>query len=122
MRPVVRVGDLQWRKVWQPAEHRGVLLGDLGAGDAGGELGVAVGAHGQVVAPRAGVVGEEGLAETDRKFLEFGRLFEQQLVHQAAARSLDESMEVGWRILRVLPESELMRLSDAQVARHIAGG
>jgi V/A-type H+-transporting ATPase subunit B len=70
----------------------------------------------------AGVVGEEGLAETDRKFLEFGRLFEQQLVHQAAARTLDESMEVGWRILRVLPGSELTRLSDAQVARHIAGG
>jgi len=70
----------------------------------------------------AGVVGEEGLAETDRQFLEFGRLFEQQLVHQTAARTLDESMEVGWRILRVLPESELTRLSDAQVARHIAGG
>jgi V/A-type H+-transporting ATPase subunit B len=70
----------------------------------------------------AGVVGEEGLAETDRKFLEFGRLFEQQLVHQTAARTLDESMEVGWRILRVLPGSELTRLSDAQVARHIAGG
>jgi V/A-type H+-transporting ATPase subunit B len=70
----------------------------------------------------AGVVGEEGLAETDRQFLEFGRLFEQQLVHQAAARTLDESMELGWRILRVLPGSELTRLSDAQVARHIAGG
>jgi V/A-type H+-transporting ATPase subunit B len=70
----------------------------------------------------AGVVGEEGLAQTDRQFLEFGRLFEQQLVHQTAARTLDESMEVGWRILRVLPGSELTRLSDAQVARHIAGG
>jgi V/A-type H+-transporting ATPase subunit B len=70
----------------------------------------------------AGVVGEEGLAETDRNFLEFGRLFDQQLVNQLAARTLDESMEVGWKILRVLPESELTRLSDAQVARHIAGG
>jgi V/A-type H+/Na+-transporting ATPase subunit B len=70
----------------------------------------------------AGVVGEEGLAETDRQFLEFGRLFEQQLVHQTAARTLDESMGVGWRILRVLPVSELTRLSDTQVARHIAGG
>ena len=36
--PVARVGDLQRREVGQPAEHGGVLLGDLRAGDAGGEL------------------------------------------------------------------------------------
>jgi len=69
----------------------------------------------------AGVVGEEGLAETDRLFLEFGRRFEQELVQQAAPRTLDESMAVGWNILRVLPSSELTRLSDAQIAQHLAG-
>ena len=69
----------------------------------------------------AGVVGEEGLAETDRRFLEFGRRFEQELVQQAAPRTLDESMAVGWKILRVLPPSELTRLSDAQIAQHLAG-
>ena len=69
----------------------------------------------------AGVVGEEGLAETDRLFLEFGRRFEQELVQQAAPRTLDESMAVGWKILRVLPSSELTRLSDAQIAQHLAG-
>lgn len=68
----------------------------------------------------AGVVGEEGLAETDRRFLEFGRLFEQELVQQAVPRTLDESMAVGWKILRVLPSSELTRLNDAQIARHLA--
>lgn len=69
----------------------------------------------------AGVVGEEGLAETDRRFLEFGRRFEQELVQQAAPRTLDESMAVGWKILSVLPSSELTRLSDAQIAQHLAG-
>lgn len=68
----------------------------------------------------AGVVGEEGLAETDRRFLEFGRLFEQELVQQATPRTLDESMAVGWMILRVLPASELTRLSDTQIAQHLA--
>jgi V/A-type H+-transporting ATPase subunit B len=67
----------------------------------------------------AGVVGEEGLAEADRRFLEFGVRFEEELVHQEAARTLEESMETGWRILRVLPRSELTRLSDEQIARHI---
>lgn len=67
----------------------------------------------------AGVVGEEGLAETDRRYLEFGRLFEEELVNQASPRTLEESMETGWRILRVLPKGELTRLSDAQMARYI---
>jgi V/A-type H+-transporting ATPase subunit B len=69
----------------------------------------------------AGVVGEEGLAEADRRFLEFGRRFEDELVNQPAPRTLEESMEVGWKILRVLPAAELTRLSDVLIARHIQG-
>ena len=69
----------------------------------------------------AGVVGEEGLIETDRRYLEFGRRFEQELVNQSDPRTLDESMEVAWRILRALPKGELHRLSDAQIAKHIEG-
>jgi V/A-type H+-transporting ATPase subunit B len=67
----------------------------------------------------AGVVGEEGLAGTDKKYLEFGRLFESDLVNQAAPRSLAESMEVAWRLLGILPVTELARLSDAQIAAHL---
>jgi len=68
----------------------------------------------------ASVVGEEGLSETDRSYLAFGTEFEKQLVHQRGPRSLEASMEVGWRLLRLLPTSELARLSDAQIARHLA--
>jgi V/A-type H+-transporting ATPase subunit B len=67
----------------------------------------------------ASVVGEEGLAETDHKYLELGRAFESKLVNQEAARSLEESMSVGWEILRGLPASELTRLTNAQIAAHI---
>lgn len=67
----------------------------------------------------AGVVGEEGLAETDRRFLDFGRFFEEEFVNQAAARTLEESMDVGWQCLRALPRSELVRLTDAQIAKYI---
>jgi V/A-type H+-transporting ATPase subunit B len=67
----------------------------------------------------ASVVGREGLSEIDRLFLDFGARFEQELVHQPGARSLDESMEVGWRLLRMLPNTELHRLSDRQIAEHI---
>jgi len=71
-------------------------------------------------------VGREGLTETDRSFLDFGDLFEQQFVHQEGERSLEQGMEIGWQLLRTLPASELVRLNDDQIAEHIlqpeAGG
>lgn len=69
----------------------------------------------------ASVVGEEGLSETDRRYLRFGSGFEQTLASQEEARSLEQSMELGWALLSELPVSELTRLSDAQIARHIEG-
>jgi V/A-type H+-transporting ATPase subunit B len=67
----------------------------------------------------ASVVGEEGLAATDRQYLAFGQAFESRLVHQEGPRSLEQSMAVGWELLAGLPASELSRLSDAQIARHL---
>jgi V/A-type H+-transporting ATPase subunit B len=41
-------------------------------------------------------------------------------VSQTAARSLEQSMDVGWKLLSGLPKSELTRLSDTQIAAHLA--
>lgn len=67
----------------------------------------------------ASVVGEDGLSDTDRKYLAFGTNFEQSLVRQESARTLEASMQIGWRLLRALPKAELARLSDAQIRSHI---
>ena len=67
----------------------------------------------------ASVVGIEGLADADRRYLAFGTAFEQNLVSQTEARSLEQSMAIGWKLLADLPRSELTRLSDAQIAAHI---
>ena len=67
----------------------------------------------------ASVVGREGLSAIDQQFLDFGDQFEQELVNQAGARSLEESMSLGWQLLQSLPVSELTRLSDQQVDTHI---
>ena len=68
----------------------------------------------------ASVVGEEGLSATDRQYLAFGTSFEEDLVSQSEPRTLEQSMEAGWRLLAGLPASELTRLSDAQIAAHLA--
>jgi V/A-type H+-transporting ATPase subunit B len=67
-------------------------------------------------------MGEEGLSDTDRTYLEFGQRFEDELVCQAAPRSLEQSMDVGWRVLATLPDSELSRLSNEQIAANVRGG
>jgi V/A-type H+-transporting ATPase subunit B len=67
----------------------------------------------------ASVVGREGLVETDRQFLDFGDRFERELVNQQGARSLEQSMALGWQLLRSLPASELHRLSDRQIEMYI---
>ncbi len=68
----------------------------------------------------ASVMGEDSLPEVDRRFLEFGRQFEQQLVNQEQGRTLEESMALGWRLLRALPAAELTRLTQQQVARYLS--
>ena len=69
----------------------------------------------------ASVVGEEGLAETDRRYLAFGDgVRARRSSTRPAARTLEQSMDVGWRLLAGLPRAELTRLSDAQIAAHAA--
>ena len=70
----------------------------------------------------ASVVGEEGLADTDRRYLRFGIHFEQRLASQDSARTLEQSMALGWQLLADLPDSELTRLSDAQIASQLRAG
>jgi V/A-type H+-transporting ATPase subunit B len=67
----------------------------------------------------ASVVGREGLAGIDQLFLDFGDRFEQELVHQKGPRTLEQSMETAWQLLRTLPVSELTRLDDEQINEHI---
>jgi V/A-type H+-transporting ATPase subunit B len=67
----------------------------------------------------ASVMGEQGLPESDRQFLAFGQRFEEQFLHQTAPRTLEDSLSVGWQILRGLPETELTRLSTAQIKRYL---
>jgi V/A-type H+/Na+-transporting ATPase subunit B len=67
----------------------------------------------------ASIMGEDGLPEVDRSFLTFGRAFEERMINQPDRRTLDESMAVGWELLRILPAVELTRLKPEQIARYL---
>ncbi len=63
----------------------------------------------------ASVIGEEELSDTDKKYIEFGRQFENTFVNQGFTenRSIDQSLDLGWKLLSTLPRSELDRVDDA---------
>lgn len=69
----------------------------------------------------ASVVGRDGLTDVDRRHLDFADRFEADLVRQDGRRTLEESMATAWALLAELPASELMRLSDAQIAQRLGG-
>lgn len=68
----------------------------------------------------ASVIGEDELSDTDQLYLKFGNAFEQQFVSQGSRenRTMDETLDLGWRLLSILPRSELDRLSDEEIALH----
>lgn len=69
-------------------------------------------AHVQEVRALASVIGEDELSELDQKYMEFGKAFEKEFVsqHREENRSMDETLEVGWRLLGLLPREELDRV------------
>ncbi|MGN1130002.1 MAG: V-type ATP synthase subunit B, partial [Ruminococcus sp.] len=62
----------------------------------------------------ASVIGEEELSPIDKKYIEFGKLFEGRFVNQGfnENRSIEESLDLGWELLSTLPRSELDRVDD----------
>jgi len=58
------------------------------------------------------ILGEEALSELDRKYLKFADQFEDKFVHQEEhkGRTIQESLELGWILLRGLPKEELKRI------------
>ena len=62
----------------------------------------------------ASVIGEEELSPIDKKYIEFGRLFESKFVNQGfnENRSIEQSLDLGWELLSTLPKSELDRVDD----------
>jgi V/A-type H+-transporting ATPase subunit B len=67
------------------------------------------------------ILGESALSPTDRLYLRFSAAFEEGFVGQAEqeTRSIAETLDRGWELLRPLPESELKRVTPEQIARHL---
>src|SRR3990167_2309326 len=59
------------------------------------------------------IVGEEALSDRDKRLLKFAAAFEDKFVRQSRDedRSIGETLDLGWKLLGILPENELARIS-----------
>jgi len=77
-------------------------------------------AEGRDLRDLVAVVGEEALMERDKKYLEFGERFEDEFISQRADedRTIQESLNLGWDLLSVLPERELKRVDPKLIEKY----
>ena len=60
------------------------------------------------------VLGEAALTDIDKLYAKFADAFEQEYVSQGydANRDIEETLNLGWKLLSILPRSELKRIKD----------
>ena len=62
----------------------------------------------------ASVIGEDELSPTDKLYMEFGKQFEAKFLNQGPAenRTIEQTLDLGWQLLGLLPREELDRVDD----------
>ena len=68
----------------------------------------------------ASVIGEDELSAVDKKYIRFGRMFEQYFIAQGfnENRTIEQTLELGWDLLSLLPAEELDRMDNELVKQH----
>ena len=67
------------------------------------------------------VLGESSLDATDKAYLKFAEAFEKEFITQDEYenRSIDDSLDIGWKLLKKLPKSELKRVKDELIEKYM---
>lgn len=66
------------------------------------------------------ILGEAALTDIDKLYAEFADKFEKEYVSQGylANRPIEETLDIGWKLLRILPRSELKRIKDDMLDKY----
>ncbi|RVU53932.1 V-type ATP synthase subunit B [Anaerosphaera multitolerans] len=67
------------------------------------------------------ILGESALSPSDRAFAKFADAFESQYVSQGyyTNRSIEETLDLGWELLRMIPRTELKRIRDEYLEKYL---
>ena len=69
------------------------------------------------------ILGEDAISEIDRIYVKFADEFEKKYLSQGfyTDRSIQETLEVGWELLSLLPKSELKRIDYEFIDKYYKG-
>lgn len=78
-------------------------------------------AQGKEAKELSSILGEAALTEVDKKFAVFAEEFEKRYVSQGfnTNRTIEETLDLGWSLLSLLPRSELKRIRDAYLDKYL---
>jgi V/A-type H+-transporting ATPase subunit B len=66
------------------------------------------------------IVGREALSDLDNRYLDFADRFENEFVQQGfdENRTIEETLDIGWELLSMLPEEELNRIDEEFIEQY----
>jgi V/A-type H+-transporting ATPase subunit B len=78
-------------------------------------------ARGKEAEELAVVLGEAALSDVDKLYAKFAQEFERRYVSQGyeTNRSIEETLDLGWELLSILPKSELRRIRDEYIDKYL---
>lgn len=67
------------------------------------------------------ILGESALSDTDKLYAKFAEEFEKQYVNQGfnTDRSIEETLDLGWKLLKILPVGELKRIRQEYIDKYL---
>ena len=67
------------------------------------------------------ILGEAALTEVDLMYAKFSQAFEKEYVSQGydTDRTIEETLDIGWKLLAMLPKSELKRIKDEYIEKYL---
>ena len=67
------------------------------------------------------ILGDSALSDADLAFAEFAKAFEEKYINQGyyTNRSIEETLNLGWDLLKIIPKSELKRIDDALIEKYM---
>jgi len=76
-------------------------------------------AEGRDIRRLVSIIGEEALSEMDRRYLKFADDFEERFIGQGNVdRSIEETLDLGWELLSMFPESSLKRIKQDFIKKY----
>lgn len=67
------------------------------------------------------ILGDAALSDTDKLYARFADAFEEEYVSQGfyTNRSIEETLDLGWKLLSILPRAELKRIRDEYLDKYL---